>query len=66
MAFLFSNDPDIAYGPHTAGPEGCTSFEIFSNHRVSYTPQLETPNGPIPFNTATPQGLRNTCRRRRG
>ena len=38
--------PGEMYGPHTAGPEGCTSVEIFGSQagvgRVTY----DTPNGP--------------------
>lgn len=55
---VMTSAPNIPYGPHTAGPEGSTSFEIFSNHRASYSLQLETPQGPVPFDTSTPQGLR--------
>ena len=27
------SEPGVAYGPHIAGPEGCTTFEIFTDHR---------------------------------
>ncbi len=50
--------PGVAYGPHMAGPEGCTTFEVFSNHRASYVPILEMPEGPVEYDISTPEGLR--------
>jgi hypothetical protein len=26
----FTADPHTLYGPHTAGPDGCTTIEVFS------------------------------------
>ncbi len=51
------SEPGIAYGPHIAGPEGCTTFEIFSNHRASYVTLLETANGQVECDIATPDGM---------
>ena len=36
------SEPGIAYGPHIAGPEGCTTFEIFSNLRAKKKTGPET------------------------
>jgi hypothetical protein len=55
---VMTSEPNVAYGPHTAGPEGCTSFEIFSNHEASYQLQLETKDGPVPYDTSSLEGLR--------
>jgi hypothetical protein len=50
--------PGIAYGPHVAGPEGCTTFEIFSNHRASYVALFDMPEGRVECDVSTPEGLR--------
>src|SRR5215471_12159526 len=39
------SQPNIFYGPHVAGPEGCTTFEIFSNHTASHEAILELAGG---------------------
>ena len=33
------------YGPHTAGPEGCVTVEVFSSFKASYQPMFELPDG---------------------
>lgn len=43
------SEPKIAYGPHVAGPEGCTTFEIFSNHKASHVATLHLPSGTVEF-----------------
>ena len=55
---IMISPPGVAYGPHMAGPEGCTAFEVFSNHRASYVPILEMPEGPVEYDISTPEGLR--------
>src|SRR5215471_4413662 len=52
------SEPGIAYGPHVAGPEGCTTFEIFSNHTASYVTLLDTPQGRVKCDVSTPEGMR--------
>lgn len=37
--------PGELYGPHTAGPEGCTTAEVFSRHEGVYRVLAETPDG---------------------
>lgn len=51
------SEPGIAYGPHVAGPEGCTTFEIFSNHKASYVALLDMPEGRVECDVSTPEGL---------
>jgi hypothetical protein len=51
------SEPGIAYGPHIAGPEGCTTFEIFSNHTASFVTLLDGPDGRVECNMATPEGM---------
>jgi hypothetical protein len=51
------SEPGIAYGPHIAGPEGCTTFEIFSNHKASFVTLLDGPDGRVECNMATPEGM---------
>jgi anti-sigma factor ChrR (cupin superfamily) len=48
------SEPNVAYGPHVAGPEGCTTFEIFSNHRASHMATLHLPTGPVEFDLTVP------------
>jgi hypothetical protein len=52
------SEPGLAYGPHIAGPEGCTTFEIFSNHRASYVTFVDTPEGRVECDMSTPEGLK--------
>ena len=51
------SEPNIAYGPHIAGPEGCTTFEIFSNHKASYMVLFDLPQGLVECDVSTPEGL---------
>jgi hypothetical protein len=51
------SEPGIAYGPHVAGPEGCTTFEIFSNHKASYVTHLELPEGRVECDVSTAGGM---------
>jgi hypothetical protein len=55
--YVMLSEPGIAYGPHVAGPEGCTTFEIFSNHRASYVTLLELPEGRVECDVSTAEGL---------
>ncbi|MGH8006611.1 MAG: cupin domain-containing protein [Candidatus Binatia bacterium] len=55
---IMMSDPGVAYGPHVAGPEGCTTFEIFSNHKASYVTLMDTPEGTVECDISTPAGMR--------
>ena len=55
---IMITEPGIAYGPHIAGPEGCTTFEIFSDHRGSYVTLVDTPEGRIECDVSTPEGMK--------
>jgi hypothetical protein len=37
--------PGEHYGPHTAGPEGVTTCEVFSSFQASFKPTFESPDG---------------------
>jgi hypothetical protein len=37
--------PNQFYGPHTAGPEGVTTCEVFSSFASAYQPVFESPDG---------------------
>jgi hypothetical protein len=39
--------PGEAYGPHTAGPEGCRTLEVFSTLAGAHHMLYETPQGPL-------------------
>jgi hypothetical protein len=43
----FTADAHTLYGPHTAGPEGCTTIEIFSAVEGMFRLLYEGPNGEI-------------------
>jgi len=53
---IMISEPGISYGPHIAGPEGCTTFEIFSNHKASYVTLLDLPGGRVECDVSTPEG----------
>jgi hypothetical protein len=42
---IFTADPFTLYGPHTAGPEGCTTIEIFSEVEGMFRLLYEGPDG---------------------
>jgi hypothetical protein len=44
---VFTALPGQLYGPHTAGPEGCTTIEFFSRLEAAYTLLYEGPDGEI-------------------
>ena len=48
------SEPNIFYGPHIAGPEGCTTFEIFSNHAASHEAVLDLAGTTVKFDVAKP------------
>ena len=50
-------EPGIAYGPHVAGPEGCTTFEFFTDYKASHVTLLEESGGLVECDIATPAGL---------
>ena len=43
----FTAKPGELYGPHTAGPDGCTTIEFFSRLEAAYTLLYEGPDGEI-------------------
>jgi hypothetical protein len=44
---VFTAEPGELYGPHTAGPEGCTTIEFFSRLEAAYTLLYEGPDGEV-------------------
>ena len=50
-------EPGVAYGPHVAGPEGCTTFEFFTNYTSSHITMIEEPEGLVACDIATAAGL---------
>jgi len=50
-------EPGVAYGPHVAGPDGCTTFEIFTNYRASHVTLIEEAEGLVECDITTPEGL---------
>jgi anti-sigma factor ChrR (cupin superfamily) len=52
------SEPNIFYGPHVAGPEGCTTFEIFSNHAASHEAILDLAGGIAKFDVSKPGEFR--------
>ena len=39
-------EPHEMYGPHTAGPDGCTTLEVFSRAEGVFRVISDTPDGP--------------------
>ena len=52
------SEPNIFYGPHIAGAEGCTTFEIFSNHHASHEALLDLAGGIAKFDVSQPGEFR--------
>jgi hypothetical protein len=50
-------EPGVAYGPHVAGPEGCTTFEFFTNYVASHTTLVEDTEGIAACDLTTAAGL---------
>lgn len=44
---IFTADAFTLYGPHTAGPEGCTTIEVFSSVEGMFRLLYEGPDGEI-------------------
>lgn len=44
---IFTAKAGELYGPHTAGPEGCTTIEIFSHLDSMFRQYYEGPNGEL-------------------
>lgn len=42
---IFTADANTLYGPHTAGPEGCTTIEVFSEVEGMFRLLYEGPDG---------------------
>lgn len=55
---IMISEPGITYGPHVAGPEGCTSYEIFSDNKAAYVALLDTPEGRVECDLRSPDGMR--------
>jgi hypothetical protein len=52
-------EPGVLYGPHIAGPEGCTSFEICSDFEGAHRMMLEAPSGElVTYDVTTPEGAK--------
>ena len=52
------SEPHVFYGPHFAGPEGCTTFEIFSNHAASHEAILDLAGATVKFDVSRPGEFR--------
>jgi anti-sigma factor ChrR (cupin superfamily) len=48
------SEPTIFYGPRVAGPEGCTTFEIFSNYAASHEAILDLAGSRVKFDVSKP------------
>lgn len=55
---VMMSEPGVAYGPHVAGPEGCTTFEFFTNYVASHTTLVEEGEGLVACDITTEAGLR--------
>ena len=51
------SEPGVAYGPHVAGPEGCTTFEFFTNYKSSHTTLIDGAEGLVECDITTAAGL---------
>jgi hypothetical protein len=49
--------PGEAYGPHTAGPEGCRTLEVFGTLAGAHTMLYDTPDGPLPVDFGSRESL---------
>jgi quercetin dioxygenase-like cupin family protein len=49
--------PGEAYGPHTAGPDGCRTLEIFSTLAGAHTNLIETPDGMVTIDFGSLEAL---------
>jgi hypothetical protein len=49
--------PGEAYGPHTAGPEGCRTLEVFGTLAGAHSMIYETPGGPLPVDFGSFESL---------
>jgi hypothetical protein len=58
-SIMFS-EPGVLYGPHIAGPEGCTTVEIFSNFKASHSLMLKGPKGLEEHDLWTKNGAQRT------
>lgn len=50
-------EPRVAYGPHVAGPDGCTTFEFFTTYEASHTTLVENAEGLVACDITTLEGL---------
>jgi hypothetical protein len=55
-----------AYGPHTAGPEGCRTLEVFSTLAGAHHQILETSHGPVEIEFGSLKALEESSARMRG
>src|SRR5579883_832383 len=54
---IMISEPGVAYGPHIAGPDGCTTFEFFTNYRASHVTLVQDAAGLVECDLATADGL---------
>ena len=50
-------EPNVVYGPHIAGPYGCTTYEIFSNHHGSHVILFDLAQGLVECDLSTEAGV---------
>jgi hypothetical protein len=51
---IMVSSPGVFYGPHVAGPDGCITFEVFSDFRGAHTSMVETADGVRTFDVGNP------------
>jgi hypothetical protein len=49
--------PGEAYGPHTAGPDGCRTLEVFGTLAGAHSMIYDTPEGPLPVDFGSFESL---------
>ncbi len=56
---IMISEPRVFYGPHTAGPDGCITMEIFSNYHGAQSTFMEGPSGElVECNITTEEGAK--------
>jgi mannose-6-phosphate isomerase-like protein (cupin superfamily) len=49
--------PGESYGPHTAGPDGCRTLEVFGTLAGAHSMIYDTPDGPLPVDFGSREAL---------
>jgi anti-sigma factor ChrR (cupin superfamily) len=57
---VLSSNHSQAYGPHIAGPDGCTTVEIFSTRAGAHALMVESPDGLQTIDLAAAQAVAET------